>query len=316
MTARVVENTRCIERDFHHRMELPEAFSTVHEGEDAPPPFAFASLGLYRNKGVDLEVMGYRAPFEIRADDLLEVILLSQGFMLTSLSSRDDVAGAAGEARARWTSEGIDRIGRFYSVKWGQRVFLLGESADATAGESALTALGSVVSSFRALGDVAGPYAEPMRRLTGREPNGWGASLPMCWKVATRTKESALTAELPSVPPATSPIAAKLSLDLLPAAAVKTPVAAAATHIDRIKAEAAEPEGGELETETALPPFSKRWSLSCKVAPSLGELHMKVLKNQRAWVVASVWTLARGEAPLEWMQARRALDIVTDTIEV
>jgi hypothetical protein len=291
-------------------------------GGGAPDPSAQKTTA-----SADLEVWGVHLAREIDPADWLDVWLEEQGMTVVSRKPQKTAGGVAGDAVATWDTEANPFAGRFFAMKWGARLFIVGLRAPrehyARFAEEHFLAMASL----SPVDTSGGLLAEKVNEFGDPQPVPWKVLVPASWMVQPDSMAPTLSSfrctAFPLADTDRELLFGKLSFGLAARSLFKTARAAANAFLDAVKENHTTIEQEEFVEEPAPEPFDKAWALvsaaACSRPPLENfpcEVRCRVFRHDQVWFVAGVFGPSRDAGAIAWMQNKRTLDVLTSTLEV
>lgn len=322
------------DKDWHFRIVVPKTSKLRPSiGLEAPAPVA--SLGLFYREDVqaDLEILGVRLAREIDPVFWLEEALSVHGLKPEGWKLIPTAGGLLGDATVAWEVEGKPFAGRFVTLKYGPRLFVIvcrapREVYDRIAEEVFLT-----ITQFDPVVKPEGPTAEPLGEVKGAP---WRLSLPTSWTAtpgpngiqaklkpppdgdaafasAWRPFPGVEGLQVPEPPPRSS-YGGDLTIQLFPPSAYADPAALQAACLDALKKAGLAPSKSSFAKGPQFPAFPETWDLASPATPGV-EVRGRVARGPQGWLLAAVASPARDANPFAWMQNRRTLDLAVASVE-
>ena len=334
---------------WHYRIAVPHATKLrPHVGRTAPTPEApIQSLGLFYREDVemDLEVLGVLLGREIDPIYWLEIFLEFNGLAITSMKALPLTGGIVGDAVCEWTAEGKPFAGRFVALKFGPRLYVVCCRASSETYAAHADDFFVSLTQFGAIDESLGLCAEPVTRVGAPAPVPWFLYVPGSWQLTAEEHEggqagfqAVMAGPQPSDPPVASCLSpfpgaqggpdvalppadsylGKMALTLLPQSLAPTAEAAEGGCLETFRGAGLELEAEEFEDEPVQGPLEKSRLLvtPARLAGQEGvELRCRVGFTHGLWFVAGIVGPARQVNPFAWMQNKRALDVVTGSLQ-
>jgi hypothetical protein len=319
---------------WHYRLAVP-ATSKLRPsiGLDVPSPVA--SLGVFYREDVeaDLEILGVRLSREIDPLFWLEEALKLHGIEPESWKALPTAGGLLGDAAVAWEVDGRAFAGRFLTLKYGPRLFVLVCRAPREVYEKIAEEVFLTVTQFEVVQKPEGPCAEPLAEVKGAP---WTLSLPTSWAVTPGP--SGLRAKLrppaaddlsiasawrpfpgvdglrvPAPPPPTS-YGGDLSVTLFAPATYTDPRKVQELCVRSLEQAGLTPSDASFAKGPVFPSIPETWDLVSPASPGV-EVRGRVARGPKGWMLAIVASPARAAHPFAWMQNRRTLDLAVASLE-
>ena len=310
------------EAPWHHRVALRAGYSMKPDPLAVPASESPTSLGRFRREdpSTEIEIFGAVLGREVDPADWLDASPLVAGARVVSRHVEPAAAGARGSVVA---ALGDGRVARLFAAKWGARVLALrcvtrADDYPALAEELLVT-----LRSLEPVDPGGGRFAEPMHTETASAPLSWKTSIPASWKVepgggdedvaSFQATNLALRGD-----PEEEPVG-KLAFAVFARGALKRPREVASFYLDALAEGGLRVQSDAFEEEPAEDPFEHAWLLTSPVARSQclpGEVRCRVMRHERVWVLAGLLSPRAEDDRAAWMQDKRALDVVTQTLRI
>jgi hypothetical protein len=313
---------------WRFRLNLHRSTRIAPGGDVRPDPFGSLALFQWPEPIADLEVFGLDLPVEVDAADWLDLWIERHGLTPVSSKPVPTDAGVFGDVICRWSTPEGEFGGRFATLRFANRLFLLAMRAPRDSYVALAEDFFTALSSFTPLDtDPPGSAPEPRTTLSFDGPLPATVTVPASYTMELSLAEpgqiSAFTGDqqaIGSMPD--DPSFGKLSFLLADLALADHPGKAAGLYLGPLLQNPVTLHGDEfVELETAPAPFLQAWQIVADATltpsgaePVRCELRCMILAHERAWFVAGVLGPARHEAPIAWARNKRALDIVTSTV--
>lgn len=345
-----VEIDRAPDPLWHYRLAVPTNVKLrPKEGLTAPSADApLQSLGVFYREDAeaDLEVYGIQLGRETDPVFWLEELLVFNRFSPQSWKMLPGPGGLLGDAVAAWESEGRAFAGRFVTMKYGDRLFVLACRAPRERYAGIAEDFFFTLTRFTVLRDTRGATAEGLVPVGSGGPFPWRLELPASWEVRSgpaEARKASFQAELR--PPDTSdrridsawrpfpgseglvipdplPVESyrgRLSVTVVGASEFDDAADAGRACVAAFREAGIEPETDRFAPGPKLPAFSETWDLTA-AARHQGqegfEARCRVSRFPRGWMLLNLLGLSRPINPFAWMQNRRALDLAGLTFQV
>jgi hypothetical protein len=316
---------RCVAPIWHFKTAVRKDWALGPQGADAPTAEApIQTLALFKKHDpeVDLEVLGHLLQHEVDPADWLDESLTQLGMTVVSRKPVKMLAGVIGDAVTTWTSEGDPYAGRFFATKWGPRLYVLGLRTKAGNYDRFADDLFVSIATFEVIDDSLGLFAEKVLTLEDKTPVPYKTHLPESWLIMPEkggAKGSSLQAKQVHASGDEAVFGGQLSFAVIDRAAANKPRDVAQAYLEAVRDNRFVIEKDAFEEETPRKLFDKSWYLTSPAAMFDGtpaEVRCRVMLDERVWVVAGVLGPTRSDDVLAWMRNKRALDIVTSTLEL
>jgi hypothetical protein len=310
------------EAAWHHRIALPAGYSMEPETFAVPGSEAPTSLGRFRRDDppAEIEVFGALLGREVDPADWLDASPLVAGARVDSRRVEPAATGARGSVVA---ALGDGRIARLYAAKWGARLLALRCATDADHYPGLAEELLVTLRSLEPVLAEGGRFAEPMRVESGDAPVPWKTSIPASWKVEPGGGDEdvasfqATNLARPGAPDE-EPVG-KLAFAVFARGALKRPREVASFYLEALADGGLRVLGDAFEEEPAREPFDHSWLLvspATRSASLPGEVRCRVMRHDRVWVLAGALSPRAEDDRAAWMQDKRALDVVTQSLRI
>jgi len=331
---------------WHYRLAVPTATKMrPNVGRVAPTPQApVQSLGLFYREDVqmDLEIIGVLLGREIDPVHWLEMYLEFNQLEVAAMKQLPLSGGIVGDAVCEWKVEGRPFAGRFVALKFGPRLYVVCCRASSEVYASNADDFFVTLTQFGAIDDSLGICAEPVLKVGAAEPVPWQLFVPQSWQVSPEEGTSGFQAAMGAPSPVDPPVAScwtnfpgadpapavdlppaesymgKMAVTLAPLSSVPTPEDAQSAALEtfreagldlQLEEFAEEPPQGALE-------LSRLLVTPARIGGQAGvELRCRVGLSHGLWFVAGIVGPARAVNPFAWMQNKRALDVVTGSLQ-
>lgn len=317
---------RCRDPLWHFRIALRPDVTYGPSGLDAPTREApFQSLGFFKRKDVpaEIEVFGQLLEREIDPADWLDRWLEENGMTAVSRRRQPTSGGAAGDVVAAWDAKEGPFAGRFFAMKCGQRLFLIGQWAPrglyAQLADEFLLTMATLQPIDSSTGGI---LAEPCQTLSSQNPAPWKIRLTQSWVrrpefVDTDTTASFQATQAPMDGSDAAALLGELTVAVIARGAAATPDLAASAFLSALRDRRVKFEGNPFVEAPAAPPFQQAWLLvsEARVNQKPCEVRCSVMAHEKAWLVAGVLGPTRPVNALAWMQNKRTLDVLAATLE-
>lgn len=334
---------------WHYRIAVPVATRMrPNLGRTAPTPESpIQSLGLFYREDaeMDLEVVGVQLGREIDPIHWLELHLEYNGVRISSLKALPLAGGIVGDAVCEWTVEGKPFAGRFVALKFGPRLYVVCCRASQETYAAHADEFFVSLTQFGAVDESLGMCAEPMTRVGAPKPAPWFLFVPGSWQLSAEDYEggqagfqAVMSGPGPGEPlvssalspfpgaeagpavelPADDSYLGKMAVSLLPQTMAPTPEAAEGGCLDTFRGAGLELDREEFEDEPPHGPLEQSRLLitPARLAGQEGvELRCRVGLVKGLWFIAGIVGPARHVNPFAWMQNKRALDVVTGSLQ-
>lgn len=316
----MIEETRCADPLWHFRMAVRWPQSVGPSIGIAPDRDEPQRLAWFRREDpvADIEVTGHLLSREIDPVDFLDEELED-----LSVVSREPVrlmAGVVGDSVATWKADGETYAGRFVATKWGPRLFVISISAKLDDYEKVAEDFFTTIASFEALDGSPGPFAQAVKQVRDTTPVSWGAVIPDAWALLPTSKEEAIGSFQAARARGfdLSVVEGKLSFAVAARSVAKKPREAARMFLSAVEAHGFTLAHEDFVEEPTRRPFEKSWYFvcECKQGDLRGEVRCRVMMHPKVWAVGGVIGPLREHDRASWMQNKRALDVVTSTLEL
>ena len=320
--------------DWHYRIVVPKTCKLRPSvGLDVPSPTG--SLGLFYREDVqaDLEILGVKLTREIDPVFWLEEALRVHGLQPEAWKLIPTPGGLLGDASVAWEVDGRPFAGRFVTLKYGPRLFVVVCRAPREVYETIAEEVFLSLTQFDPVVKPPGPTAEPLAEITGAP---WKLALPTSWAVTPGAHgihaklappaEGDLTyasawrpfpgvegLQVPDPPPASS-YGGDLTIQFFPREAYKDPAALQETCLAALRKSNLEPSKPVFAKGPQFPAFPETWDLASPATPGV-EVRGRIARGPRGWLLAAVASPARDANPFAWMQNRRTLDLAVASVE-
>ncbi|HEX7897377.1 MAG TPA: hypothetical protein VF950_06435 [Planctomycetota bacterium] len=317
---------------WHYRVAVPVTSKLRPSvGLDVPSPVA--SLGLFYREDVeaDLEILGVRLTREIDPLFWLEEALKVHGIQPESWKALPTAGGLLGDAAAAWEVDGRAFAGRFLTLKYGSRLFVIVCRAPRDVYERIAEEVFLSVTQFEVVQKPDGPCAEPLAELKGAP---WTLSLPTSWAVTPgpsgfqaklRPPDDAAFASawrpFPGVeglkvppPPPPASYGGDLSVSFFPPNAYADPRPLQELCVETLTKAGLAPSTPAFAPGPKFPSFPETWDLASAATPGV-EVRGRVARGPKGWMLAALASPARASNPFAWMQNRRTLDLTAASLE-
>jgi hypothetical protein len=319
-----IEQRACENPLWHFDIAVPKDCKVGPQDAAEPTVDKPVSLGLWqRERGpADIEVMGFVLDKEIDAADWLDESLKVEGKAILESKRVQMIGGAVGDVLATWDIDGEPWIGRFFTAKYGPRLFLLMFRTPKSAYKTMAEDFFVSIATFGNVDKRLGPLSEPVNHIEGTTPAAWKCVLPQSYRIQPEEGDAKLSAFQAALtpPPEIDPgvvTAGKLSFAIAARGLAKTAKVASEKYLGALKDLGFNVEEGEFVEEPPKKPYQKSWLLVTRAERNGGacEVRCRVGFTDKTWVVAGVIGPLREESAIVWMQNKRALDVVTSTLE-
>jgi hypothetical protein len=309
---------------WHHRVALPAGYSMEPETLAVPASDAPVSLGRFRRDDppTEIEVFGARLDREVDPADWLDASPLVADARVLSRLVEASPSGARGSIVA---SLGDGRVARVFAAKWGARVLAVRCTTRADHYAALAEELTVTARSLEPADPSGGRFAEPMRVESAETPIPWKASIPASWAVEPGGGDEDVAAFQATNlgrrgdPEEEEEPVGKLAFAVFARGALKRPREVASFYLDALADGGLRVQKDAFEEEPAPEPFDHAWILESPVARSLclpGEVRCRVMRHERVWVLAGLLSPRAEDDRAAWMQDKRALDVVTQTLRI
>jgi hypothetical protein len=159
---------------------------------------------------------------------------------------------------------------------------------------------------------------EPLLRHGDPKPVPWRVRLPSSWTLETPTSSDE-AASFQASKLRGEELVGKLAVAVIGREVMKRPRDVANVYLESLDSYGLEVERDDFAAEEAAPPFEQSWCLESPVLRSgavPGEVRCRVLRHERAWVIAGMLSPRREDDPPAWDENRRTLDLVTRTFRI
>jgi hypothetical protein len=313
---------------WRFKLNLHRATRIAPGGDVTPDPFQSLALLQRPDPLADLEVFGLDLPAEIDPSDWLDLWIERHGLTPVSTKPVPTDAGVFGDVVCRWSTPEGEFAGRFATLRFANRLFLLAMRAPRDAYVALADDFYAALSSFTPLElDAPGATAEPTVTLSFTNPAEATLDVPASYALEMSLAEpgqmSAFTGDqqpLPALPD--DPAFGKLTFLLADLSLADHPGKAAGLYLGPLLQNPVTLHGDEfVELDSAPPPFLQAWQIVADATlappgaePVPCELRCLILAHERAWFVAGVLGPARHAAPIAWARNKRALAVVTSSV--
>lgn len=319
---------------WHYRIVIPKT-SKLRPSIGLTAPAPVASLGVFYREDVeaDLEILGVKLAREIDPVFWLEEALRVHGLTPESWKLIPTAGGLLGDAVVAWEVGGKPYAGRFLTLKYGPRLFVVICRAPREVYERIAEEVFLSVTQFDVVQKPASPCAEPLGEIKGAP---WRMSLPTSWLVtpgaggfqaklkAPAVDDPAIASawlpfpgveglQVPPPPPATS-YGGDLTVRLFPPTAYADPKPLQDLCIDTLRKSGLDPATPAFNKGPAFPSFPETWDLASPATPGV-EVRGRIARGPQGWLLAALASPARQANPFAWMQNRRTLDLAAASLE-
>jgi hypothetical protein len=318
---------------WHYRIVVPKT-SKLRPSIGLAAPAPLASLGLFYREGVqaDLEILGVKLAREIDPVFWLEEALSVHGLKPEAWKLIPTAGGLLGDAVVAWEVDGLPFAGRFLTLKYGPRLFVIVCRAPREVYERIAEEVFLSVTQFDVVQPPAGPYVEPLGQVRGAP---WSLALPTSWQVTPGTsgfqaKLKPPPADDPSIasawrpfpgveglelppPPPISSYGGDLTVQLFPPTAYAEPRPLQEACVGAFRKAGLEPSNVAFAKGPVFSSMPETWDLASAAAPGV-EVRGRVGRGPQGWLLAALAGPARDSNPFAWMQNRRALDLAAATL--
>jgi hypothetical protein len=313
---------------WRFKLDLHRATRIAPGGDVRPDPFQSLALFQRPDPLADFEVFGLDLPAEIDPADWLDLWIERHGLTPVSSKPMPTDGGVFGDVVCRWSTPEGEFAGRFATVRFAERLFLLALRGPRDSYVALANDFFAALSSFTPLeADPPGAIPEPRATVSFDDPIGATVGVPASYalelSLVERGKISAYTGDqqpLAALPE--DPAFGKLTFLLADLSLADHPGKAAGLYLGPLLQNPVTLHGDEfVELETAPAPFLQAWQIVADATltppgedPVPCELRCRILAHERGWLVAGVLGPARHAAPIAWARNKRALDIVTSSV--
>ena len=322
---------RCPDRAWQVKFNLHRETRIAPDGTVAPSvtdPFQTLALLQRPDPLADLEVFGLHFPVEADPADWLDLWLERHGLTAVSRKRLPTPRGVLGDCVCTWETPDGPFAGRFVTLVWGRRLFLLALRTPLANYPRIADDFFLAVASFGPVEmDERQLQAEPRTVTTIAAPLAARVSVPASYAVkaeVTNDDVSAFSgdqqtiADLPD-----DPVFGKLSFLMARRTLADHPAKAAQMFMGPLLQNPVTLHGSEFEEEPAPEGFQQSWLLISpatfsppEAQPIACEVRCRVMVREEAWFVAGVMGPARHAAPIAWMRNKRALDLVCASVSM
>jgi hypothetical protein len=317
---------RCPDTAWQFKLNLHRDTRIAPDGRVAPTvadPFQTLALFQRPEPLADIEVFGLHLPIEIDPADWLDLWLERHGLEVASTKRFPTPRGVVGDSVCRWDTPDGPFAGRFVSLRWGRRLFLLALRTPRENYARIADDFFTAVVSFNPVEvDEQALAGEPWKAMTVATPLPVTVAAPASYAMKQAMSDADATAVIgdqlavPDLPD--DPVFGKLAFIVAKASMADHPAKAAQFYMDALLQNPVTLHGSEFEEE-AQPPagFLQSWLLTAPATltppdadPLPCEVRCRVMAREDVWLVAGVLGPARHVAPIAWMRNKRALDVV------
>jgi hypothetical protein len=316
---------------WHFKLNLHRATRIAPDGKVAPTvaePFQTLALFQRPEPLADLEIFGLHLPVEINTADWLDLWLAKHNMVAVSSKPLSTTRGLLGDCVCIWETPQGPFAGRFAALRWGGRIFLLTLRTPRN-NYSAIADDFFVAAASFAPEQVDGRLlnGEVHQQVVIAAPVAATITLPASYKIEMDIADSRVSAyggdqqavaDLPD-----DPAFGKINFLLAEASLADHPAKAAAIYLNPLMKNPITLGGDEFIEEAAPAPFDQSWMMVTPAtfnppdAPPIAcELRCRVMTHPKAWFVAGVLGPARHAAPIAWMRNKRALELITNSVEL
>ncbi len=319
---------------WHYRIVIPKTSKLRPSvGLEAPAPVA--SLGLFYREDVeaDLEILGVKLTREIDPVFWLEEALRVHGLAPEAWKLIPTAGGLLGDAALAWEVDGKSFAGRFLTLKYGPRLFVIACRAPREVYERIAEEVFLSVTQFDVVQKPEGPCAEPLAEVRGAP---WVLSLPTSWAVSSvptgfQAKLKPPAADdlsiasawrpFPGVadlavppPPPVSSYGGDLNVQVFPPTAFADVRPLQELCLDSFRKSGLAPSTTTFTKGPVFPSFPETWDLVSPATPGV-EIRGRIGRSPKGWLLAALASPARSSNPFAWMQNRRTLDLAAASLE-
>jgi hypothetical protein len=316
----MIDETRCADPLWHFRL-------AARWPQDVGPSIGIAPtrdepqrLLWLRREGpiADIEVTGHLLAREIDPVDFLDEQL--EDLTVVSREPVRLLGGVVGDSVATWTADGEPYAGRFVATKWGPRLFVISISAKLDDYERVAEDFFTTIASFEALDGSPGLFAQTVKQVKQTSPIKWGAVIPDAWTLMPTSIEEGIGSFQAARARGydLSTVDGQLSFAVANRTVAKKPRDAARMFLASVEQHGITIGREDFVEEPAPKPFEKSWVsvTECKKGDLLGEVRCRVMMHPKVWAVGGVLGPIRDHDRAAWMENKRALDVVTSTLEL
>ena len=318
---------------WHYRIVVPKTSKLRPSiGLDVPAPVA--SLGLFYREDVqaDLEILGVKLTREIDPVFWLEEALSIHGLKPEGWKLIPTAGGLLGDAAVAWEVEGRPFAGRFLTLKYGPRLFVIVCRAPREVYERIAEEVFLSVTQFDVVQPPAVPYAEALEEVRGAP---WALALPTSWAVTPGTSGFLAKLKPPAAddlsiasawrpfpgvegmqvppPPPVTGYGGDLTVQLFPPAAFADPRPLQELCVGAFRKAGLTPSNVAFAKGPVFANLPETWDLASPAAPGV-EVRGRVARSPKGWLLAALAGPARDSNPFAWMQNRRTLDLAAATL--
>jgi hypothetical protein len=167
------------------------------------------------------------------------------------------------------------------------------------------------------------PEIEPMRVESAATPVPWRVSIPASWKIdpggGSDEVASFQATNLAHRGEPDEEAVGKLVVAVFARGALGRPREVARLYLDALAEAGLRVHSDTFEEEPAAEPFDRSWILVSPASRSAslpGEVRCRVMRHARVWVLAGALSPRAEDDRAAWMQAKRALDVATQTLRI
>jgi hypothetical protein len=322
-----VEHTMTEDAGWHFELPLLEDSTLITTSREAPirggGPHTLACFASPDGRA-QFEVSGVALNDEIDAADWLEATLTEAEREIVSRTHVPTAAGWVGDVLAIWQHDEVDYVGRFFAVKWGARMFVLGCSCPAASYADFADDFFECLTGFAPLLAAGRVYAEETHAIDYDSPLPWSAVLPASWGFVRHEPNDdgayfeAEHGTAERYDEDSGEIDGKLALAMVPRSLAKRPRDASKLYLDALKQAGFEIEAENFESEEPSEPFTQCWYMSSAVErdEARGQLHCRVAMHDAVWLIGGVVGPDRNDDAGAWMRNKRALDVACSTVSL
>jgi hypothetical protein len=288
----------------------------------------FQTLALFQRPDplADIEIFGLNLPAEIDPADWLDLWLEKHGLSVASAKRLATPRGVLGDFVCTWDTAEGPFAGRFVTLRWGRRFFLLSLRTPRQLYPRIADDFFLAVASFGPVDvDERNLNAETHQIAPIGSPVEVKVSLPASYALKMEMSDEQASGfnadQLPVADLPDDPAFGKLSFIVARRDLADHPAKAAGFYIDALLKNPVTLHESEFREEQGAPNgFQQSWLLvaPATLAPPGGEptpveVRCRVMVRDDAWFVAGTLGPARNAAPIAWMRNKRALDLVSTT---
>lgn len=311
--------TRCPNPDFHFSLVLPREWQPVDVPAAPPQPEAASELALFRPPGVggvEIAVTGVLLDREVAPADWLDLLLEGTGHEVLRERRGPTPGGDVLDALSKWTADGATYLGRSFTLKDRDRLFLLeARTSEGDYGRYANDFL-MAIAGFQLLNPSDWPLAERLRSFSRREPSDVLLLYPESWTCSEDPTggADAMNVSFNNVVGDRSAgqvnvLAVELSLELSPQGVVDR-------YLEEVRSSGV--PAGEVVLVPAQPVdgFVEAWEGETRAFVDGGEVEVRAFVGSRpdAWFLFAMLSPSRTTRADVWAINKRAFEVILQNV--